>query len=345
MVDYYGPWRDGPLTTELHDAATGTVIRTTEVPVAQPYASGWFIGGWKRYNVTDSASLTTPGGLSDPPEPEPIVSQEAWSEARGKTLNASTPIAALPISDVAHSGGLVHGLGEWTQNETWTLRGSFWKLAYAIPSDVDWIAAVAPPFEDWPEGAVNVEVEQPGPQSAFWTELVYAEMIGTGSPKWPLYHKAAKKTGGWLGDDPTSLLSIEGSTDLAVAIPVDAVPVEISVEALSDLVAEYVAGGMRDPGDPRWASGAVVHRALWPGVYGPQDPPYREDSPGGAGTYGSVELSYRPPRWRYVYDQPLVPPYRRITQRGDALAGGARRIGGRVKTIQGSNRRGAGSVV
>lgn len=37
-------------------------------------------------------------------------------------------------------------------------------------------------------------------------------------------------------------------------------------------------------------------------------------------------------------------PYRRIGQRGDGLAGGARRIG-RVKTIQGSNRRGAGSIV
>lgn len=62
--------------------------------------------------------------------------------------------------------------------------------------------------------------------------------------------------------------------------------------------------------------------------------------------WGFLRLYYRwtlrPPRYRWVYDST---PHRRITQRGDSLAGGARRIGGRVKTIQGSNRRGAGSVV
>jgi hypothetical protein len=317
MVDYYGPWRDGPLTTELHDAATGTVTRTTEVPVAQPYASGWFIGGWKRFDRTGSASLTTEGSLSEPPPPNPSVSEDAWGAARGATLAASTPISALAVSDVAHGGGLTHNVGEWTQTETWTLRGSFWKLAYATPSDVDWIAAVAPSFEDWPDGAVNVEVEQPGPQSAYWTELVHAEMIGTGSATWPLYHKAANVSG-WFGDDPAALRSIEASATFPV---VD--PVEVPIEDLEAFVVEYVGGGMRNPRDPRWPSGAVAHHPAWPGVFGPQDPPYREDSPSGAGTYGSVELSYRPPRWRYVYDRPLVPAIQQTTHRDDHLAGGA----------------------
>jgi hypothetical protein len=56
----------------------------------------------------------------------------------------------------------------------------------------------------------------------------------------------------------------------------------------------------------------------------------------------TVTYTIRPPRIRWIY---ASHPYRRITQRGDGLAGGARRVGGRVKTIQGSNRRGAGSVV
>lgn len=38
-------------------------------------------------------------------------------------------------------------------------------------------------------------------------------------------------------------------------------------------------------------------------------------------------------------------PYRRITNRKDAFAGGARRVGGTTKTIQGSNRRGPGAIV
>lgn len=47
----------------------------------------------------------------------------------------------------------------------------------------------------------------------------------------------------------------------------------------------------------------------------------------------------RPPRIRWIY---AVAPYRRLTQRGDGLAGGARRIHPRPKSIQGSNRRGGG---
>ena len=49
----------------------------------------------------------------------------------------------------------------------------------------------------------------------------------------------------------------------------------------------------------------------------------------------------RPPRIRWIYGRP---PYRRLTQRADGRAGGARRIHPRPKTIQGSNRRGAGSI-
>ena len=49
----------------------------------------------------------------------------------------------------------------------------------------------------------------------------------------------------------------------------------------------------------------------------------------------------RPPRIRWIYGRP---PYRRLTQRADGRAGGARRIHPRPKSVQGSNRRGAGSI-
>ena len=55
-----------------------------------------------------------------------------------------------------------------------------------------------------------------------------------------------------------------------------------------------------------------------------------------AGSY-----TVRPPRIRWIYGRA---PYRRLTQRADGRAGGARRIHPRPKTIQGSNRRGAGSI-
>lgn len=58
----------------------------------------------------------------------------------------------------------------------------------------------------------------------------------------------------------------------------------------------------------------------------------------------SIDGTYviRPPRFRWIYARA---PYRRITDRGDSLAGGALRVGGRTKTIQGSNRRGPGAIV
>jgi hypothetical protein len=58
-----------------------------------------------------------------------------------------------------------------------------------------------------------------------------------------------------------------------------------------------------------------------------------------------VTYTIRPPRIRWIYAEPQRLPYRRVTRRRDGLAGGARRTGGRVKTIQGSNRRGAGAIV
>lgn len=54
-----------------------------------------------------------------------------------------------------------------------------------------------------------------------------------------------------------------------------------------------------------------------------------------------VTYTVKPPLYRWVYPST---PYRRISQRGDALAGGARRIHPRPKTIQSSNRRAGGIV-
>lgn len=56
----------------------------------------------------------------------------------------------------------------------------------------------------------------------------------------------------------------------------------------------------------------------------------------------SIVRTFRPARHRFIFEGD---PYRRITNRKDGLAGGARRVGGTTKTIQGSNRRGSGAIV
>lgn len=52
--------------------------------------------------------------------------------------------------------------------------------------------------------------------------------------------------------------------------------------------------------------------------------------------------TWQPSRHRFIFEGD---PYRRITNRKDGLAGGARRVGQNPKTIQGSNRRGPGAIV
>lgn len=55
--------------------------------------------------------------------------------------------------------------------------------------------------------------------------------------------------------------------------------------------------------------------------------------------------TYQQAPYRWIFEGEPAVPYRRITNRKDSLAGGAGRVGGRTKTIQGSNRRGPGAIV
>lgn len=324
-MDYYGPWHDGPLTVERHDASTG-ITRTTEYPVANPAPSGWFIGGWKSYAVTESAGVGFPNGVSDPPTPIPDPSMTAWDEARSEPANTNQN-GGSAIASIGQGGTLAYaGAGQgWRQTERWDLNGAFWKFAYSIPSNTSWIAAVTGPFEDWPEGAVTVEVENTGPQSAYWIELIEARIVGLDDTAFGLYYKAPNEVGQWFGDE-ASLPAASINDSATVLVPPESLSpaapgLVIPVSDLSAFVAERVAGTITNPGDPRWPSGAVAHDSAWPGVYGPGT--WERDAPTGAGSYGTVILKYRPPRWRYVYDRPLVPAIQQTTHRDDHLAGGA----------------------
>lgn len=337
---YYGPWSDGPLTTEVHDIGAGTITRTTEYPVASPAASGWDVAGWRSWSTTGSASEAIPGGLSTPPTIGPDISAAAWGAAY-----------AAPVVDGV--GGVVNGwiahppmqlsndgLGTWNHQETWTMSGGYWKFRYRRPSN-NLQANVAPPFEEWPEGVAGIQFDYPPPGniSQYWIDLLSVRVEGTGSGTWLLKIKEPNDTGAWFGDgnDPEDISdnASAGASGAEVqgTVTLDVAPFEA-------FVIENVESGEVSQYDLRWLSGSVVHAPQFPGPYGATD--YAQGY--GPESCGRIVVTYRPPRWRYVYDRPIaIPtPYRRIFPRHDSLAGGATRNYPPSRAVQTSNRIGGG---
>jgi hypothetical protein len=293
--------------------------------------------------------------------------QNAWRLAAGEASRYDGPgesgvTGAAPGGlTLTHTGGMVSGSFPGDDDPFYFIDSHSYTwmptVSYRAPSDGPWQEAWRP---TWPEDAIGYEVEQYQLDDGTWSALalpVEARIQGNlvdGSVGGSFV--GARTTLAVNDRIGTAVVEADGDIDFVgpppnfnrdnalagtVKTTVDAgeasapsVPFDLqvtdfgNVPTRSGIVALWtsttVPGGSDLIGDvSSWPNtGQVVVRRVVNGL--------------------AVTYTIRPPRIRWIYPSR---PYRRITRRGDALAGGARRIGGRVKTIQGSNRRGAGAII
>jgi hypothetical protein len=343
----YGPWQDSRIHEEvftLKDSAS--TDRTIELLADAPTVrSGWDANhlaalGW---SVSGSSGATFEGGIDNPPPADEDLSANAFAAAFNSNVGSGGG-AAMQF-ELRQSGDqlFLTPPPRWEQDQGWEATGTGYRLwfdrdlnnqtgsaLYAVPAEFE--------FDD---DTFDVELETLGAYKP--VELVEVTVLASARDETSLYVKDAHpahaqpflRSAVAQGGASTSIneaknLSLAADADLA-----------LDHETLNDLA----ENGIPALGDDWSSDGRMPTMAI---LYDGLD---RADATvegeGFSATYEGqpvrIRIRYRWPRWRKVfYDGP---PYRRITRRGDGLAGGARRTGGRVKTIQGSNRRGAGAIV
>lgn len=171
-------------------------------------------------------------------------------------------------------------------------------------------------------------------------------------------HKAALTGDVWPSVAALTAMPLDATEDV-LAPGASLALATVGATGTTDNYADLVQGTYPDPGDPvtvAWAdyapgiAWAVTFGALIDGA--PIAPPYLNtpDLSGYAAWTkvlgGQVAIlgtwTYRPPRYRLWYDQPVGQPPLRQLQRGDSLAGGAPR---QLQTPSASGRQGPGRVI
>lgn len=329
----YGDWRqDDDYTLPVEVVQQSNPSPT--VQALEPY--GW--GESEIRERTDDYYVITGGDIAD-----------VTTRAISLSVEGGSPWGAAP--GVSNSWGYRFG-------DDFTIKVSEWS---ATVQSTEWHINARPGgFEYYPS------FYGPGDPDAIGLEFEDGPPYDPGNPfPWaPAPEVGLSLSAGTLlatraGDDsaPTGELDTGWTTDIRV-ICNPAPGVEVN-----ELVAERDNNGILNTGNSMYREplGVDVDLAAMEAygwdfriyaetrtVIGPHHLPEAGDSVFGAFgvvTYGwnldrlAVVWIVRPPRYRFVYD---TVPYRRLTQRGDGLAGGARRIHPRPKSIQGSNRRGGG---
>ncbi len=358
---FYGPWQDGRIHEEIvvtNDPsyaggrhASSSVLLSPEPTVD----SGWRFGGWKLWHSTRSREEFTAGGITDPPPLSGGLSLGAFGDAMGAPVIHEGG-GSGPVFTVQASGRRTPvSVGLWVQEQGWSLGGTqvrFGPLPTGVADDRDYAIplgeAAATDEYYW-----ELEPQALG-QNAHLTVLE-AEVLAYSSPDagFDLRVNDAGAPDVFLAhQSPDTPTATEPETTSVTGNGGAATPLDLNVEAMVELqhqTDDFPLGGPGAPGygkdstfgDPRTVGLGVVY--IGPALSDPRDDvgPLLEYW----GTTFQIRLKYQWPRVRKVYYEDPTPPYRRITRRGDGLAGGARRVGNRTKTVQGSSRRGPGAIL
>lgn len=345
-MTYWGPWQDGVEVVQTIDLITNTRTWSND---DDELLSEWKSGGVGVWSAADfhAASVGYEGG----PVPPFLAaySQQAWQNLEDETPVIVGGGAPESTSLLLHSFRSITGPSTYGLSESWFETGTASSLVFGDGGEASVGMSALPPFEEWPATATVAEVEE-AEHPNDWLTLIDAIVTPPRFDFTPFKYIVKDVGDVWFdGVEPLdSLRNRQG-----VMAPGDA-PISLNVAALNALVAEDRALGSPSDAisgsDPRWPAVATIYpNTAWPGWSGADGggaDDYTQSIDGSDGIDGAgwplIELTYRLPRFRFGYERA---PYRRITQRGDGLAGGARRIHPRPKTIQGSNRRGSGSIV
>lgn len=351
---YYGPWLQPP-DRELEAAQSLAFWRTVVV--------GGEAVGWEQV----SPAAETVYGVQDntiewsgDPIPHDPAAFIGWVLDEGAIAGGSDPgVPASPRFSVSHAN--TQGLpgshpGDPSDPTPYfdahsAERGVSGMLNHTTVDDLMWDdawRADLPPEEQWPDGAVQYEVEErlvdgdlipaatvlsaalrvAGETRAFEGHIAPVELVATVDARW--LTEGVKRLE-WALDEAGGLAFLR-TYDIAAGIN----PVDITMT-------------IENPGSDPVGPGLVAPLAMWqcirtvPGAGG--------GSVTLTGTYtaGSATVLYaaedsttytiRPPRIRWVYE---TVPYRRNFPRDDALAGGAGRNWPRPKSSQASNRTSGG---
>jgi hypothetical protein len=343
----YGPWQESRIHEELFtlkdspDVDPEKIVLLGEAPTVR--------SGWDANNLAALAwhAIGTGSGdyeqpLSNPPEAKAELSEAGF---------------AAMLSDLVGNGGTMqhrlhqHGaqlrIGTaWRQSQTWEARGEGYRLWYDrdLESNTGQARYAVPADFEYDDDAFYLELETLGTYRPL--EIVDATVLA--SPPMSNYRLYVKDV--HLTDAEPFLRSAVAEGGPASSIeqgrmfPDAGSNLPLDHFVLNELIVNGVPVNGEDwSGDGRMPTLAVLYD-------GPDLSVATLNGDVGydvthTGQPVRIRIRYRWPRWRKVFYEPQTVPVRRLTQRGDGLAGGAPRTGGHVKTIQRSNRRGAGSIV
>lgn len=363
---YWGPWQQGLLARQRFRAESEPLNGTYDgyrvrweyqripggdfIPSPEGFAtpfSGWFMDDEfpeHGYRADGAAGAQHPNPINDPPNYDLSIRQFALDGARN---NPATDDAAPSLYFAGfNSGQSMNYFGPasgWREGHDFAFMGRISTLRFGITNPtLGGAGAGTPASTAWPAGADYVMTEEPDhPNRLMRVEDASISQWSFGGGAYaddPL----SPYSGMWIAavrTHPDDFWFGEAGMNLIRMNNVTAAPAILSPTDLNALVDEDAVMGPSnwiDKTDDRWPQLAVTVTEENIGT-----PSIICNAPWGP----TIELVFRLPRYRFGYDEPITTPYRRITQRGDGLAGGARRIHPRPKSIQGSARRGAGSIV
>jgi hypothetical protein len=338
----YGPWQDSRIHEELFTLKDADdTDRTIELLGEEPTVRS----GWDANNLA-ALSWAAIGGvtgsyeqsLSDPPEAKPELSEQAFAEMLADTVGAGGAMQ----HHMRQNGDQLWIGTAWRQTQTWVADGVGYRLWFDPDLEGDTRGtryAVPPGMDDTDDYYLELEPQREG---ADRVEIIEATVLASPGSDYKLFVKDAHPD-----DAVPFLMSAVAQGGAATSIA----QAQAFPDADGDLALDHVTltalawDGVPTIGDDWSLDGRMPTMSVLYTGPGRSEATLNGDV-GFDQTHDGqpvrIRIRYRWPRWRKVfYDA----PYRRITRRGDGLAGGARRTGGRVKTIQGSNRRGAGAIV
>jgi hypothetical protein len=341
----YGPWQDSRIHEELFTLKDADdTDRTIELLGEEPTVRS----GWDASNLA-ALSWAAIGGaaenyareIDDPPAPNPDLSGEAFEAAMSDTVvsGGAMQFAMLQTGEQYFATPPP----EWTQEQQWDFSGACYRLWFdpELEGDTRGVRYAVPPGMDDTDD-YYLELEPPR-EGADRVEIIEATVLSSPGADYKLFvkdvhlHDAVPflRSAVAQGGAATSIQDARNFPDADDDLPLDHITLTtLAWDGVPVIGDDWSLDG-RMPTMSVLYAGPDLTVATLNGDHG-VDQTYD-------GLPVRIRIRYRWPRWRKVfYDGP---PYRRITRRGDGLAGGARRTGGRVKTIQGSNRRGAGAIV
>lgn len=329
----YGTWHDSPEFVETHRPRVNGDGPYIEYDTSQPYGpSGW--GFFEETYATRDAEASTQQFLEgdDGPGLNPefgsaVASIEAWDETRDMTtlFDASASLNQIALEYRGSVSRLELG-GVGSQVERWTETDWRGVLAYGGWLGADWPTILAGPVEEWPAGAVGVELEN----QAITHPNEYVQLLDVTLQPW-----TALADGAWA-------LSLKDAGNLLPPYPTYGpnfgVDAPLDLDAMRQIVIDHETAPGITSAMPFFT---IEWVGDWPGDFGgPNHTRLVTD------VVIEVVIRYKAPRWRFVFDS-VVPvtekPYRR-TFPNDAATEGARRTFPPSRAIQAGRRTSGGYV-